>query len=148
MDIEITKLTRNQLSSFISLIHVFEKEFEWEHFVLPSGNYLQTVLDNPSFIVFVAMLDKEVVGGLTAHVLNRYDSEKPSAYIYDIAVLENQQRKGIGKLLIKTLSDYCVANGFSEAYVQAETDDLQAVNFYKSTRFTGEMNVTHFTYSF
>jgi aminoglycoside 3-N-acetyltransferase I len=96
----------------------------------------------------VAKTKEKVIGGLTAHVLDRYDTEKPSAYIYDIAVLTTQQRKGIGNLLIATLNDYCKKNGFSEVFVQAETDDHQAVNFYRTTPNTHELQATHFTYSF
>ncbi len=80
--------------------------------------------------------------------MDRYDTEKPFAYIYDIAVLTGFQRKGIGKLLIAGFNDYCEKNGFSEVFVQAETDDIEAVNFYRTTPISSELRATHFTYSF
>ncbi len=148
MDIEIRRLNPTDIDDFSNLIKVFEVVFEWEKFMFPKANHLQRLLDNSQFLVFVATSDKKLVGGLTAHVLNRYDSEKPTAYIYDIAVLTDQQRNGIGKLLIANLNDYCERNGFNEVFVQAETEDFQAVNFYKTTQFSSEMKATHFTYSF
>lgn len=146
MDIEI--LSDKDINDFSNLIKIFEKVFEWDNFSLPTTTHLQRLLKNESFLVFVAKTNHQLVGGLTVHVLDRYDTEKPSAYIYDIAVLPNYQRKGIGKLLIETLKDYCERNGFSEAFVQAETDDHQAVSFYRTTPNTNELLATHFTYSF
>lgn len=148
MDVKIQILTNKDTDCFSELIKVFEKAFEWENFSLPSNTHLQRLLNNERFLVFVAKTNHNLVGGLTVHVLDRYDSEKPSAYIYDIAVSPIYQRKGIGTLLIATLNDYCQKNGFSEVYVQAESDDHHAVNFYRKTPNTSELQATHFTYSF
>ncbi len=147
MDTEILKLAHNDLENFSDLIRIFEEIFEWEDFSFPQNPHLQRVLQNPNFIVFVAKTDNKIVGGLTAYVLDRYDAEKPSAYIYDIAVVKNLQRHGIGKLLISNLNDYCQKNGFSEVFVQAETEDMEAVKFYKTTPISSELDVKHFTYS-
>lgn len=147
MDIQIKKLASDDIEEFSDLIKVFEEVFEWNNFVFPSNLHLQKVLRNPSFMVFVAKKDEKIIGGLTTHILDRYDSEKPSAYIYDIAVLTDFQRQAIGKLLISTLNDYCKNNGFSEMFVQAETEDTQAVNFYRTTPMSSELQATHFTYS-
>jgi len=148
MNVEIQILTDKDTDSFSELIKIFEKVFEWENFSPPTNTHLQRLLNNKSFLVFVAKTNNSLLGGLTAHVLDRYNTEKPSAYIYDIAVSPPFQRKGIGKLLIATLNDYCEKNGFSEVFVQAETDDHQAVNFYRTTPNNSELQATHFTYSF
>jgi aminoglycoside 3-N-acetyltransferase I len=148
MKIDILKLSPNDIEDFSKLISVFEKAFEWDDFSFPNISHLQKVMDNPYFLAFVAKADQKLVGGLTAHILHRYDSEKPAAYIYDIAILTEFQRKGIGKSLIATLNDYCKKEGFSEVFVQAETDDSQAVNFYRTTSINSELKATHFTYSF
>ena len=148
MDIEIKKLNPTDIGNFTDLIKIFEDVFEWENFTIPRNKHLQRLLDDSGFLVFVGKIDKNVVGGLTAHILHRYDTEKPSAYIYDLAVTTDLQRKGIGKLLLETLNDYCKMNGFNEVFVQAETDDIQAISFYKTTPISSELKATHFTYSF
>lgn len=147
MDIEIVILKPKDINEFSDLIKIFEEVFEWDNFSLPSTTHLQRLISNNSFLVFVAKEGKKLVGGLTAHVLDRYDIEKPSAYIYDIAVSTEHQRKGTGKLLIASLNDYCKKNGFNEVFVQAETEDVQAINFYRTTPISNELKATHFTYS-
>lgn len=147
MNPTIQKLSNQHLDEFVALVRLFEQVFEWEQNAVPGRAHLQKVLENPSFLVFVAKVEQQLVGGLTVHVLPRYDSEKPSAYIYDLAVSPDWQRMGIGQKLIATLNDYCEQNGFDEVFVQAETDDTHAVNFYRKTPITDELQASHFTYT-
>jgi aminoglycoside 3-N-acetyltransferase I len=148
MDIAITKLTHNDTADFSDLLALFEAVFEWDNFSLPNPSYLRQLLENPAFFVFVAKYDKKVVGGLTVYVLDRYDTEKKLAYIYDLGVTTALQRKGIGTMLIAAVNDFCIRNGFSEAFVQAETGDTHAVNFYRTTPIRSEMSAIQFTYSY
>lgn len=148
MDIVIKICTKNDVADFYELLHVFEDAFEMEDFKVPDKTYLSRLLDKPNFLVFLAKHQDKVVGGLTVHVLDSYYTAKPVAYIYDVGVLAAYQRKGIGKKLITSLAAYCKAHGFEDAYVAAEADDLQAVNFYRTTPFSSELQVIHFTYSF
>ncbi|MDW3209083.1 MAG: GNAT family N-acetyltransferase [Reichenbachiella sp.] len=145
---DIKKLFSQDVNDFSKLIQVFENVFEWGNFNFPTQAHLRKLLNNSNFFVFVAKDGDELIGGLTAHVLDRYDNENPSVYVYDLAILTNYQRKGIGKKLMSTLNEYCEKNGFNEVFVQAETDDFQAVNFYRTTPISEELQATHFTYSF
>jgi len=147
MDIEIQKLTTKDIIYFSQLIKLFKNVFESTDLKVPDQLHLQKLLEKKSFIVFAAIKDNMVVGGLTAYVLEGYYSENPSAYVYDVAVLPELHRKGIGKKLLASINNYCSQNGFSEVFVQAETADLQAVNFYRSTPIISELQATHFTYS-
>jgi aminoglycoside 3-N-acetyltransferase I len=54
----------------------------------------------------------------------------------------------LGKALIAEVCKYCEQNGFDEAYVEAESDDLDAVLFYQKTKFSTSIAATHFVYSF
>ncbi len=148
MEIEIKKLSPQDVNDLSELIKIFEIVFEMSDFKIPSNGHLQFLLNKPDFFVLVAKYNNKIVGGLTVYILHRYYSEKPSAYIYDVGVLPDNQRNGIGKKLIDYLNDYCKENGFEEVYVEAETDDTQAVNFYRTTFFSNELQATHFTYSF
>ncbi len=146
-DLKIVTLTPSDIDDFVRLLAVFQEVFEWENPSLPDKRHLQKVLDNPRFFVLVAKLDQQIVGGLTVHVLDRYDTEKPSAYIYDVAVLPAHQRKGIGQALMGTLLDHCEKHGFDEVFVQAEAEDQQAVDFYRKIAKGSEMRAVHFTFT-
>lgn len=143
---EIQKLNSSEVSDFRDLVKIFKDVFENEE-QISENNQLEKLLSNPDFVVFVAKQNNKVVGGLTIYVLHRYFGAKPVAYIYDVAVIPDFQGKGLGKSLIAEVCKYSRDNGFEDAYVEVESDDIDAVNFYRKTEFSSEMNAVHFTYT-
>ncbi|MEX1014791.1 MAG: GNAT family N-acetyltransferase [Candidatus Paceibacterota bacterium] len=85
---------------------------------------------------------------MTVYTLEQYYSEKPLAYVYDLAVSVEYQRKGIARQLMAAVVGHCQAAGYEEVFVQAEKVDQYALDFYRSTPITGEEKVRHFTYNF
>ncbi len=144
---EIQKLNRNEVEDFRDLVKIFKDVFENEE-QISEKKQLAKLLSNPDFIVFVVKQNDKIVGGLTIYVLQRYYGTKPVAYIYDVGVSPDFQGKGLGTSLIAEVCKYCKDNGFEDAYVEAESDDIDAVNFYKKTKFSGEINAIQFTYTF
>jgi len=144
--IEIQLISSDKLEEFNQLISVFESVFEMEPFIRPSRSHLQKLLYKEDFFAVAAKVDQRIVGGLTVYVLNQYYAEKPLAYIYDLAVLPEFQRKGLGKKLVEFTNDYCRERGFEEVFVQADKVDGYALDFYRSTAPTAEEEVFHFYY--
>ncbi|MFY0600204.1 MAG: GNAT family N-acetyltransferase [Cyclobacteriaceae bacterium] len=145
MNTEVAKLSNKDLSKFQDLILIFEDVFELEDFKLPPESHLQSLLDRENFLVFVAMNLGKVIGGITLHVLPQYYSESPEAYLYDLAVKTEFQRKGIGKELMNEVKNYCKQVGIETAYVQADVEDDHAVAFYNATGGSPQ-KVIHFNY--
>jgi len=146
MELEIKKLDAHNIDEFISLIIVFEDVFEMENFSMPDTKHLLSILQKKDFMVFVAIKENQLVGGLTAYTLDQYYSKKPLAYIYDLAVLTKYQRQGIGQKLIAAINNYCAAQGYEEVFVQADKVDDYAIEFYRKTSITAEEDVIHFYY--
>lgn len=144
---EIQKLNRNEVEDFRDLVKIFKDVFENEE-QISEKKQLAKVLSNPDFMVFVVKQNDKIVGGLTIYILQRYYGTKPVAYIYDVGVSPDFQGKGLGRSLIAEVCQYCKDNGFEDAYVEAESHDVDAVNFYKKTKFSSEINAIHFTYTF
>lgn len=144
--VTIKKLSHLEVDQFQALIQLFEKVFEMDPFQMPPEEKLRRLLQIPGFMVFVAFLEQQVVGGLTVYTLEQYYSNKPLAHVYDLAVSEAYQRKGIGRQLMAAVLDHCKAAGYAEVFVQAETADQYALDFYRSTPITAEDDVRHFTY--
>jgi aminoglycoside 3-N-acetyltransferase I len=147
MEMEIKKLNSNSLTNFKSLIEIFKEVFENDE-PIADDEQLGKLLSNPDFFVFVVMSNSKVVGGLTIYVLHGYYGTKPTAYIYDVGVSPSFQGQGLGKALIAEVCNFCKQNDFEDAYVEAESDDIEAVEFYRKTKFSSEMNAIHFTYDF
>lgn len=146
-DMNFKKLRSEDISYFEDLIVLFEAVFEMKEFVMPKGEYLRGLLGKESFHVFVALKERSVIGGLTAYTLNQYYSEKPLAYIFDLAVAHRWQRQGIGNALITDVKSYFQQRGYAEVFVQADRIDDYAVDFYRKTNPTNEEDVLHFYYT-
>ena len=142
---DIQKLSSDSLEDFKALIEIFKDVFENDE-PIASDEQLGKLLSDPNFIVFVIKSNTIVLGGLTIYVLRRYFGVKPSAYIYDVGIRPEFQRQGLGKALIAEVCNFCKLNDFEDAYVEAESDDIDAVGFYRRTNFTSELNAIHFTY--
>lgn len=147
-EIKMHKLEPSDVSLFKEVIKLFEVVFEMEPFQIPGDHYLTQLLTRINFIAYAAVQNEKVVGGLTAYVLEQYYSTKPIAYIYDLAVLKEYQRKGIGRKLIAGINNYCRESGFEEVFVQADKVDDYAIDFYRSTRPAGEQETVLFSYNF
>lgn len=139
------RLTTHHLSAFIELIRVYEAVFDMKDFQLPDKYYLKNLLSGDDLIVFAAMQEDKVIGGLTAHVLPSVYAGTSEVYLYDFAVQNTFQRKGVGRKLLAAFSAYCHENNYETFFVQALTADAAAVEFYRAAGGKPE-NVTQFTF--
>ncbi len=145
--IRIQRLNWDDVKLFEELIHVFERVFEMENVKIPRKSHLLQLLERDDFNVFVALLDGRVLGGLSSYLLQQYYTERPLAYIYDLAVEPAYQRQGIGKQLILEARNFYTQVGVEDLFVQAERVDEHAVAFYRSTSPSQEEDVVYFSYT-
>jgi aminoglycoside 3-N-acetyltransferase I len=110
-----------------------------------SHEYLTGLLNREEVWLYAALVEHQPVGGLTAHQLPMTNAEAAELLIYDIAVLADWRRRGIGRALVRQLLHDATATGIGEMWVPADTDDAEALKFYR--RIGGvEQPVTIFTY--
>ncbi len=117
------------------LLRVFADAFE-DHesyqAAVPSDEYLNRLLEREDFIPLVAVADGNVVGGLAAYVLRKFEQERSEIYIYDLAVLEEYRRQGIATGLINKLREIARDKGAYVIFVQADHGDEPAIKLYES----------------
>jgi aminoglycoside 3-N-acetyltransferase I len=108
----------------------------------PESGYLQQLLASDSFLAIVAVEDEEVVGGLAAYELRKFEQERSEIYIYDLAVLVEHRRKGIATALIEELKREAARRSAYVIYVQADYGDGPAIALY--TKLGAREDVMHF----
>ena len=84
----------------------------------------------------------EVVGGLAAYELMKFEQERSEIYIYDLAVAEAHRRQGVATALIEHLRKIAQERGAWVIYVQADLVDEPAVALY--TKLGVREDVLHF----
>jgi aminoglycoside 3-N-acetyltransferase I len=75
------------------------------------------------FIALVAIRGGDVVGGLAAYVLRKFEQERNEVYIYYLAVASQHRRRGIATGLIERLKFIAKARRAHVIYVQADPGD-------------------------
>ena len=143
--LEVRKLTQEDVSAFHSLVRLFNMVFEEDENAIGTEKNLLKLLGNSHFVAMAAFYENEIAGGLTAYELPMYYSDHSEIFLYDLAVKSEYQRVGIGKILIRSLKEYCVRNGINEFFVLAHEEDEHALEFYRSTGGKSE-KVINFIY--
>jgi aminoglycoside 3-N-acetyltransferase I len=84
----------------------------------------------------------EVVGGIAAYELKKFEQERSAIYIYDLAVAVGHRRQGIATALIAELQRIAAACGAYVIFVQADLGDAPAIALY--TKLGTREDVLHF----
>jgi aminoglycoside 3-N-acetyltransferase I len=120
---------------FKDLLKVFGRAFEelaTYQGNVPSDAYLKSLLAKDYFIALAAFDGENVVGGLAAYVLQKFEQERKEIYIYDLAVAEEHRRLGIATALITLLNDIGKKIGAYVIFVQADKGDTATIKLYES----------------
>ena len=97
----------------------------------PSDAYLEGLLAKEHVLAVVAVANEEVVGGLVAYALDKFECERREFYIYDLAVAEPWRRQGVATALIAYLRKIAAQVGAWVLYVQADYGDDPAIALYE-----------------
>jgi aminoglycoside 3-N-acetyltransferase I len=108
----------------------------------PGAGYFERLLGSDYFIALAALKGEEVVGGIAAYELHKFEQERSEIYIYDLAVAETHRREGIATALIEELREMATARGAYVIFVQADPGDAPAVALY--TKLGTREDVLHF----
>ncbi|NEP41904.1 MAG: GNAT family N-acetyltransferase [Okeania sp. SIO2G4] len=134
-NITIQHLSEKDIKLMQDLLNVFGDAFdEVETYckVKPETDYLRKLLSRDYFIVLVALKHEEVVGGLAAYELHKFEQERSEIYIYDLAVSTEHRRQSIAMALIDALKNIAVERGAYVIFVQADYGDDPAIELYRT----------------
>jgi aminoglycoside 3-N-acetyltransferase I len=108
----------------------------------PGSAYLRQLLARDTFIALAAVKGNEVVGGLAAYELPKFEQERSEIYIYDLAVAAAHRRQGVATALIRHLQELAAQRGAWVVFVQADHGDDPAITLY--SKLGTREDVLHF----
>lgn len=147
MPLDIRHLTPNDIPLLEELLTTFGEAFnDVDTYTAnrPGEGYLRQLLGGESFIALAALKNGDVVGGIAAYELRKFEQERSEIYIYDLAVALEHRRKGIATALIEKLKEIAAGRGAYVIFVQADTgiEDEPAIALY--TKLGKREDVLHF----
>ncbi|MDB5710286.1 MAG: aac(3)-I [Sphingomonas bacterium] len=144
-DYRLRQLGAGDVASMEKLTEMFGQAFEEpeSYGVAPPGEaYLERLLARDHFIALAAFDGDDLVGGLVAYVLDKFEQQRSEIYIYDLAVAEAHRRRGISTALIVELQRIGTLRGAWVIFVQADHGDDPAIALY--TGLGTREDVLHF----
>jgi len=130
-EIRVERLTVADVELARALFATMARVFAMDTEVL-SDRYLTRLLDRDDFWALAASVDGQLVGGLTAHTLPLTRAEVSEVIIYDIAVVPDWQRHGVGRQLMSALRSQAAGAGITVVFVPADNEDTHALDFYQA----------------
>ncbi len=134
MNFEIKQVTRRDHHLMNDLLDLFGEAFEEPEIYdgkRPDDVYMQKLLNNDAFIALVALKQNNVIGGLVAYELRKFEQKRSEIYIYDLAVAERYRRCGIATALIENLKHIAKKRDVWVIFVQADYTDEPAIRLYE-----------------
>lgn len=145
LNFRVQVLTRADVGLMRKMLAMFGEAFEdratYTH-AQPDDPYLIDLLSSKAFIAIAAVSGHDVVGGLAAYVLPKFEQARKEIYIYDLAVSSACRRQGIAAALIEELKRVALTEGAYSIYVQADRADEPAIALY--TKLGTGADVLHF----
>jgi len=134
-DYRMTRITREEPERLYALLKTFAEVFDERDTYLenqPTTAYLRRLLGSDDFIALVALRGEEVIGGLAAYELRKFEQERSEVYLYDLAVAAEHRRQGVATALIEALRRIAADRRAYVIFVQADTgpEDAAAIALY------------------
>ena len=143
--VSVRVLTAADVELIRSLLAVFAVAFDEAatyNEAPPDDGYLTRLLGREHVIALAALKDDQVVGGLVAYELQKFEQERSEIYLYDLAVAAPHRREGIATALIPHLRRLAARRGAYVIFVQADLQDEPAIALY--TKLGMREDVLHF----
>ena len=120
----------DSLIALLKILFSIEEDFKFEPQMQRHG--LEMLLANPQGCILVAENSEGVIGMCTGQLTISTAEGGPAALIEDIVVSEKYRRQGLGKLLLKRVSNWARTKNVSRLQLLADQNNEAALDFYKS----------------
>lgn len=133
--VEVRALSAGDVTAMHAMLGLFAEAFEDPESyngARPPDAYLARLLGRDHFIALAAFDGDEVVGGIAAYVLEKFEQARSEIYIYDLAVAATHRRRGIATAMIRSLQRMAAERGTWVIFVQADHGDAPAIALYAS----------------
>jgi GNAT superfamily N-acetyltransferase len=123
------------MAEFLAALFKIETDFKVDIRKHEYGLF-KMIRDYPQRIIFVAVMNRELVGMITGQIVISTASGCKSILVEDVFVKEEFRRQGIGKKLLETMKEWAASNGALRMQLVVDTPNNQAIDFYKKHGWT------------
>ena len=141
---EISNLTKRELTDTSYLLNEYRKFYEQPSDIKAATNFLKERLDNKDSIIYIAIIEGEVVGFVQLYPTFSTVSLKVAYILNDLYVEPSARKKGVAKALINRCYDYCEQNNARYITLETSFTNKHAQKLYETMNMHIEDDVYHY----
>lgn len=115
----------------LEAVRVVKHEEDNNPIELATKQVMVKFLSNKQNYFLVSVKDNIVVGFAVAYELQQVYQDERELFFFEIGVLKDYKRQGVGVALIELLKQICIENKYVEMYVPTNRSNLPAMGMYK-----------------
>jgi len=140
---KLRRLSGADLPAMRGLLALYAEAFEMPAEYLdkqPDDDWLGHLLQRPDFISLIAEReDGQIIGGLSAYLLQKFEQPRQEIFIYDLAVAEAWRRRGVASQMLGWMCREADRLGAWVIIIEAEKGDEPAIQLYRKMASSEEM---------
>ena len=94
---------------------------------------MRTLLADERAYLIAACVDDKPVGLVYGYRFPRLDGPRPMMFLYEIGVLEQYRRRGLGRALVEKLKRFAEEHNCRKMFVPTQASNEAAMALYRST---------------
>ena len=138
-NIEIVRITNRNYKKFLEMIHfrITGEEYskDCKRDVVKENIDYKFVLENESFFVYSAVIDKKMVGYLSASIIPKADKRVGTMFIDEVWTKPSFRGLGVAKALVEKIMEVSKDLNLWEARLTVDIDNDAARHIYRSNGF-------------
>jgi len=140
---KLRRLSGADLPAMRGLLALYAEAFEMPAEYLdkqPDDDWLGHLLQRPDFISLIAEReDGQIIGGLSAYLLQKFEQPRQEIFIYDLAVAEAWRRRGVASQMLGWMCREADRLGAWVIIIEADKGDEPAIQLYHKMASSEEM---------
>lgn len=127
----IRVLETHEVARLEELFELYCQVFQEQH-VRPEAKVLADRLQDPAVFFVAALVEDELVGGMTIYVQPSLYTDQVYYNIFDMAIKQAWQNRGIGRKMLHFMIELARQDHAEALYIEADDGDDAANHLYHS----------------
>ena len=132
MDIKIIKANKKHIKDISILFDLYRQFYKYKKDLNSSQNYISERILNNESIIFIALYNKKTTGFVQLYATFDSLNLNKKLVLYDLYVLTEFRKLGIGRKLMNKSKDYAIKNKYSRIELSTSINNTNAQKLYSS----------------
>jgi len=132
MKLDIIKAENKHIKEISILFDNYRQFYKYKKNLDQSQNYINDRIKNNESIIFICLCNKKIVGFVQLYETFDSLNLNKKLVLYDLYVLKNYRKIGIGKKLMNKSKNFAISNNFTRIELSTAIDNYEAQKLYES----------------